>query len=468
MSELREQFLLDGVSFTENLASLVASWGTRRPEEGQLDRAFRLAHSLKSEADYLEVDAVGAAAHELESILQGVRDGKRSWSAAIPDEISAKIEILSSYFALHEETPAVPSVQPTEAKPLAQLVLSDLEKTLLREAYSRGERAYRLLVAIAADSAMKFPRAYLVANNLELSVNVIRVEPPMDGDESRDYTNIDFCFTTSKDPEEVRGLIEVDEVESVRILDLDFRDHVSMSSARRLALRDVEIPGFRLRAEQVDTLRSSVASLVRSLSGMSDAPTELATAVETLNELVSDLLTVRTGDLAASYSQYARETARKVGKDVDVQVDVDPSALPRATVSILNKVVGQLVSNALVHGIEEREERADLGKPARGSLEVHIAREGHTVTGYVRDDGRGIPGESVRRRAKELGISPIQKLIDILATPGFTTKEEADQSAGRGVGLDVVKRTLDDAGGEFDLFQSLGEGCRFTFQLPVK
>lgn len=468
MSELREQFLQDGVTFTENLGALIASWTDRRPDESQLDRAFRLAHSLKSEAEYLAVEGVGEAAHDLESILQAVRDQRTTWNRDTASRLSERVETLSSFFAITEDR-SEPTITPeVDGAPARQLVFTDLERTLLREAYGRGERAYRVLVSIDPESPMKFPRAYLVANNLELSVNVIRIDPPMDGDETRDYGYVDFCVTTTLEEAALRELIEVDEVDSVRVSSLDFGDFLSIPSARRLALRDVEIPGFRLKAAQVEHLRRLSRMMREALQEMPDAPVQLSDAVEQLADFVADLVTVKTGDLASTYAQYARETARKSGKNVEVSVDVDASTLPRETVSVLNKVVGQLVSNAVVHGIESPDERLAGGKAEPGRLNVGIHVDGSFLKGQVADDGRGIPGESIRSRAKELGISPIQKLIDIISTPGFTTKDDADLSAGRGVGLDVVKRTIEEAGGSFDLYQTEGEGCRFTFELPLK
>jgi two-component system, chemotaxis family, sensor kinase CheA len=132
-----------------------------------------------------------------------------------------------------------------------------------------------------------------------------------------------------------------------------------------------------------------------------------------------------------------------------------------------------LVRNAVSHGLEPPAERAAAGKPPRGRLALRAAAAGGAVVVEVADDGRGIDPEAVFARARAAGLVPPDApadpaaVLDLICTPGFSTRETADTGSGRGVGMDVVRRAAEALGGSLSLATTPGKGTRFTARLPV-
>jgi two-component system chemotaxis sensor kinase CheA len=132
-----------------------------------------------------------------------------------------------------------------------------------------------------------------------------------------------------------------------------------------------------------------------------------------------------------------------------------------------------LVRNAISHGIESPAEREAAGKPRTGVVRLRALAEGESAVIEISDDGRGIDGADIKEKARRRGIYIADddldsaSLLDILCMPGFSTKAEADKASGRGVGMDVVGKVIDELGGTIDLETETSIGTTFTIRLPL-
>jgi signal transduction histidine kinase len=227
-----------------------------------------------------------------------------------------------------------------------------------------------------------------------------------------------------------------------------------------------ELLGLPIKLDELMTHFHAIESLVGRLTSLRSAFSQGAT--QRIEAFKVDSVTE---DLLKSIAQ---QVGRDVGKQIDLQcagLDHLPSALrPR-----LKDVLVQLVRNAVVHGIESGDERLQEGKPAPGNILVRCtARAGGGLRLTVEDDGRGISANHIRVVAVKRGMMSLPEatkltgaeLIDLLFTPGFSTVLKTDTNAGRGVGLDVVKATVQSLGGRVRLSGRRGEGTRFTIELP--
>ena len=131
-----------------------------------------------------------------------------------------------------------------------------------------------------------------------------------------------------------------------------------------------------------------------------------------------------------------------------------------------------MMRNAVVHGIEDSETRQAAGKPASGRITIRLHREGAEMVIDVADDGAGLDVDSIRRKAAEKGLlKPDSKVTDdaimqLILTPGFSTADQVTQSAGRGVGMDVVANEIKQLGGSLQISSVTGQGTNFTIRLP--
>jgi CheY-like chemotaxis protein/signal transduction histidine kinase len=170
-----------------------------------------------------------------------------------------------------------------------------------------------------------------------------------------------------------------------------------------------------------------------------------------------------------------RNISLKLDKQAKLKVEGGDVLIDKMILEHLNSPMTHLVNNAITHGIESPQERMDKGKPALGTISVRAFLQGNQTVITVSDDGAGIDADRVKRKAIEKGLigdreaehlSP-QEVYELLFHPGFSTKDQADDFAGRGVGLDVVRTGLIDVCGTVTIDSVLGKGTTFTIRLPL-
>ena len=131
-----------------------------------------------------------------------------------------------------------------------------------------------------------------------------------------------------------------------------------------------------------------------------------------------------------------------------------------------------MMRNAVVHGIEKPEDRQAAGKPATARITIRLHREGAEMVIDVADDGRGLDVDAIRSKAFEKGMLQAdskvadEEIMQLILTPGFSTAGTVTQSAGRGVGMDVVANEVKQLGGSLQISSVTGQGTNFTIRLP--
>jgi two-component system chemotaxis sensor kinase CheA len=251
------------------------------------------------------------------------------------------------------------------------------------------------------------------------------------------------------------------------------------SNVVRVALPRLE-ELLRLVGELVIS-RSRLADLLeRSWSERAvplDALVEINAAFERqLRELREGVMRVRLVAVGEPFERMrfvVREVANAEGKEVRVELAGQDTEIDKLVVERMMEPLLHLVRNAVSHGIETPAERAAAGKPPEGTLRLSAAAAGERVRIEVADDGRGIDRGAVAARGRAHGLAvpngtpDDDALLEILCAPGFSTREVADLSSGRGVGMEVVRSTLRALGGELFLSSEAGRGTRFTVELPL-
>lgn len=197
-----------------------------------------------------------------------------------------------------------------------------------------------------------------------------------------------------------------------------------------------------------------------------DAADALDASVQALHRLVLDLRTLPVGPFLSRYRRMVRDEARVHDKEVSLRIVGESVKLDKRVLDTLGEVLGHLIRNAVVHGIEDREERQALGKPASGTVSVEVTSFGSLAKIEIVDDGRGLDEWAILERARALGLDATQGAEVLIFEPGVSTAS-LSQSAGRGVGLDAVQRAVVQLGGTITLASTPGEGTRFTLEVPT-
>jgi chemosensory pili system protein ChpA (sensor histidine kinase/response regulator) len=217
----------------------------------------------------------------------------------------------------------------------------------------------------------------------------------------------------------------------------------------------------------------SLRDLLQNLTG--EADTLLVQQARVTAELQDGLMRTRMVPFqrhVPRLTRLVRQIAAETDKRVELAVEGGSGELDRQVLDKMLPPFEHLLRNALIHGIEAPADRQAAGKPATGRITIRLHREGAEMVIDVADDGAGLNIEAIRRKAYERGLlEPGARvddaaIIELILTPGFSTAGVLTQSAGRGVGMDVVATEVKKLGGSLSISSVAGQGSNFTIRLP--
>ncbi|EDP75518.1 chemotaxis protein CheA [Hydrogenivirga sp. 128-5-R1-1] len=224
------------------------------------------------------------------------------------------------------------------------------------------------------------------------------------------------------------------------------------------------------------------ASKLQRTYGVPEAAKELKdnihrfrSLMDSLQRTVLEMRMIPVSTLFERFPKLVRDLSRTLGKKVKLEIEGGDTKLDKVIVEKIAEPMIHLIRNAIDHGIETPEEREALGKPIEGHIRIRAFQEGGNVVIEVSDDGRGIDVEKVRQKAIEKGLYTEEELshmseeeiLQIIFQPGFSTKEQATELSGRGVGMDVVASTIREFGGEVSLQTQKAMGTTVKLLLPL-
>lgn len=241
---------------------------------------------------------------------------------------------------------------------------------------------------------------------------------------------------------------------------------------------------FELSGE-LTVAKNGLPYLVRKLEIMWDVPEAARELKEKyqmleqisreLQDIVMELRLLPVGQIFQRFPRFVRDMSKKLGKRVQVIVEGEETQIDKTVMEKVYEPLLHLIRNSLDHGLETPEERAMRGKPEEGTLWLRAGQDGHSVYIEVEDDGRGLDVKRIRDTAVAKGLiseDEIERLDDqealrLIFLPGFSTKNEAGELSGRGVGMDVVKETVESLGGSIGVDNRPGEGFLAHISLPL-
>ena len=242
---------------------------------------------------------------------------------------------------------------------------------------------------------------------------------------------------------------------------------------------------IRVPASRLDELMDRVGELVIAQSrltqvGAASEDLHLKAVAEEVERLVMELRDttmgirmVPIGSLFGRFRRLVHDLSRELKKDIALSTVGEETELDKTVIERLNDPLVHLIRNAVDHGLETADMRKSSGKPAQGRISLNARHVGAEVLISITDDGRGLDRARVQERAEANGlIQPGAKLTDnelyqVLFEPGFSTAREITNLSGRGVGMDVVKRTIEGLRGKIDITSTPGRGTTVTLRLPL-
>ena len=243
--------------------------------------------------------------------------------------------------------------------------------------------------------------------------------------------------------------------------------------------------GIRVPAERLDELMDRVGELVIAQSRLrqiaaTSSDQQVSSVAEEIERLVLELRDttmgirmVPIGSLFGRFRRVVHDLSRDLGKLVELTMEGEETELDKTVIEQLNDPLVHLIRNAIDHGLENPEGRAAAGKAPTGRITLSARHAGTEVLITVSDDGHGLDRARIRARAIERGLLAADaavadpELFQILFQPGFSTATEVTSLSGRGVGMDVVKRTIVSLRGKIDIASTANGGTMVTLRLPL-
>jgi len=433
------------------------------PTAGSLEAVLemmRTTHTLKGAAGTVGLDAVVELTHALEGALAAVRNGQRPWTPAFADALVEIVDGLRAHIDAHAE----PAVAAGLADRVRALLAPWAELPRVRRS-SRDDDTGPTRALDGDGTVVDEVDATATGGvtNPDLSGShdartLLRVEPE----------RVDELMSAAGELLFDRNRIE----RRVQLLRTLTRDLGRVRQDLRDQLAAAGSPALGAIEGQIATLSTQLAQTSAALLDETEAMRR------TLGDLQRGLTRVRMQTARALFAQLARAlraAARATGAKVELRTRGEDTEFDKTVAEKITDPLIQILRNAVAHGIEPPAERVLRGKSAVGVIQIAARAEGNLVVVEIADDGRGVDVKKLRERLVERGrwtaaraaLAADDEVVAALFDPGVSSRDEADELAGRGVGLDLVRETIARLGGEIRMSSTPGKGTTFTLRLPV-
>jgi two-component system, chemotaxis family, sensor kinase CheA len=478
--------------------------GTSKPKA--VRELFRALHTIKGLAGMVGVEPIMEIAHALETLVRTAdRSGGKLARGAVEVSLEAVRAIAERVRAVAERrTPA-----PAPARLIERIVgtdassevvtappmittdwdsrLSASERHQVSQEMARGIPAWTLAFVPSTENTARGISIATVRARLGELGDIVKVSPRTRHDDEGKQSGIAFeILLLSAAPVEQLAEATAASVETiVRIavsvaelpVEPELEDEASADGIGRSTVR-VELSRLDELQEQLAALIVSRFRLERELAAQAARGVDVrkfreitdlqARQLRDLRRAILRVRMVRVAEVLEPLALLVRSVARTSHKEVRLDLDVRDAELDKAVADRLLPAMIHLVRNAVDHAIEPPDARVAAGKPRVGTIRIacsELASKMLELT--ISDDGRGIDRDAIAQRVKH-EIADDQALLDVIAAPGFSTRDSITQTSGRGAGMDIVKRVaVQELGGELMLDTTLGAGTTFTMRVPL-
>lgn len=457
--EIKVAFLEESAESLEPLSGYLISLEKDPSNKELINSIFRPVHSLKGNSSFFGFHRLRAFAHELESLLAHMREGKCILCPKLFDTLLKGIEELIAIVARLSNGSA--EVADEEKYNLLLALFTEMRTATGQSSTITTADRDKLISSVTERAPDLLP---LLLSALSLSKE----------------TNINLADNSTP--------ILADSISAAS--EEPIPDSKSIPAEKRHEMRKM----MRVREEDVDSFLSSVGELmelgeaISYLNGhLSDAAANGSNRIAselkrisqdyskitgTLQKSVMGIRKISVKPLFAKLPKIARDVANSKSKEIELTIKGDDLFVDKSLVEVLDAPLLHIVRNAVDHGVETPSDRVACGKPAVGQVLIELSETERNFILTIEDDGAGIRLDALNRKAVEQGL--IQEgdqlsqadIVSLIFAAGVSTAEVVTDVSGRGVGMDVVRRGIEDAGGSISVETKSGKGSLFRLDLP--
>ncbi|MEK8772519.1 chemotaxis protein CheA [Escherichia coli] len=473
------------------------------PDAEQLNAIFRAAHSIKGGAGTFGFSVLQETTHLMENLLDEARRGEMQLNTDIINLFLETKDIMQEQLDAYKQSqePDAASfdyicqalrqlaLEPKGETPSAVTRLSVVAKTEPQDEQSRSQSPRRIIL-----SRLKAGEVDLLEEELGHLTTLTDVVKGADslsailpGDIAEDDITAVLCFVIEADQITFETVEVSPKISTPPVLKLAAEQAPTGRVEREKTTRSNESTSIRVAVEKVDQLINLVGELVITQSMLAQRSSELdpvnhgdlITSMGQLQRNARDLqesvMSIRMMPMEYVFSRYprlVRDLAGKLGKQVELTLVGSSTELDKSLIERIIDPLTHLVRNSLDHGIELPEKRLAAGKNSVGNLILSAEHQGGNICIEVTDDGAGLNRERILAKAASQGLTVSENMSDdevamLIFAPGFSTAEQVTDVSGRGVGMDVVKRNIQEMGGHVEIQSKRGTGTTIRILLPL-
>ena len=501
----------------------------QRPQDPELiSQAFRALHTIKGSGAMAGFDTIAAIAHEVEAVFVQIRQGKLQASAnVIALTLSAKDLIRSWLDPLVQVSPDAKARMHSACQAILEQS-PDAAPAILQGPHKQIQDTERQTVSLArivwaphADYFQNGSNPISILNELNdmgscQTTTILDSLPGLeDLDTETSYLRFEVLLQTTKNENDIRDVFifvedRCDLNISVSPADPSQGDAASQSIGVQPTVVGAEgslqsglpsqVPtresspsnrpaesasSIRVSAQKLDSLVDLVGELVIAQARLAQLATnraddELFSVAEDIGRLSAELrdntLDIRMVPIGTTFVRFKRlvhDLSSDLGKDIQLETEGAETELDKTVIERLFDPLVHLIRNSCDHGIESQEARRKAGKNPVGTVRMLAYHSGQSVFVEIRDDGAGIDPVGIRKKAIASGLldenaqPSVEELYKLIFLPGFSLAKAVTNVSGRGVGMDVVKRSVEALRGQISITSEPGKGTTFRLQLPL-
>ena len=503
MQEIMEDFLIEAFEMVEQLDQDLVELENNPEDLDLLNRIFRVAHTIKGSSSFLNFDVLTHLTHNMEDVLNKARRGELKITPDVMDVILESIDLMKALLSVIRDNG-------TDAN--SGIDVSDCVKRL--QAISKGEAIDEAASEAPAQSTTQAQEATQVVATQD-STETIESEAGVQ-EEEPDYANMS--------PEEVEAEIarllakrqeedkkrrqekkqEEAQAKAAAATEQKASPAASQPTAKATPKADsggqkspsvaVE-PTVRVDVKRLDHLMNLIGELVLGknrlirIYGDVEERYDGEKFLEELNQVVSSISTVTTdlqlavmktrmlpvGKVFSKFPRMVRDLSRELGKNIDLIISGEETELDKSIVEEIGDPLIHIIRNSCDHGIEVPDVRTANGKSEIGKVELKAYNEGNHIVIEIKDDGKGLDAEMLKKKAIEKGLiterdaesMSEKEAFGIIFRPGFSTAASITNVSGRGVGMDVVKTNVEKLNGIIEIDSEKGVGTTQKLKIPL-
>jgi len=501
MMELLEDFLVEAFEMIDEMDQDLIELENNPDDLELLNKIFRVAHTIKGSGSFLNFDKLTHLTHHMEAVLDKARKGELTITPDIMDVILESIDAMKAileYIRDHGDDSSPDVEIESIVKKLDAIVNGTFGSA--DESEEKKEEPKVDIDKISVDNIDEIDVSQLSPEELDavLEKLVEDINTPPE-EENEDDVNLDPQVNEVEEEKKEEPKKEPKEEKAPPAPKKEDKpapkkENAVSKDTKKHAISTKE-QTIRVDVKRLDQLMNLIGELVLAKNRLIKIYNDVEERyegekfLEELNQVVSSISIVTTdlqiavmktrmlpiGKVFNKFPRLVRDLARELGKKVKLIIEGEDTELDKSIIEEIGDPLVHMIRNAVDHGIEPPEERKAKGKPEEGTIWLRAYNEGNMIVIEIKDDGKGMDPEVLKRKAIEKGIITPQEAENmsdkeafmLIFKPGFSTAEKVTNVSGRGVGMDVVKTNIEKLNGIIEIDSIPGKGTTIKLKIPL-